>query len=353
MAKTLEYKPKDTSSSGGSTSPGSTEFKYTKENDPFRNSGGKFANDQDFWKSNIITSFLHFGYEPTETEVAQLIPTSAGEGGYERGQTAVANYVSAQKAATDRKANDPLKGFSEQQQGLSDTQRAESGDLFQKALDVYKSAPQLFGGLKPEQIQQYLAPVNEAAKTGVAGVEGAFGRRNLVGSSIEANALAEQGRLYQQNVLATGLQLGLEQQGQLANLLQGRSANLLGAAEGAQGRLGAAKGQLSGQSFDESRFLSTLPVYLQQLAMQERAIQEAQGSSGKAGFFGKLIGSALFGTDIGGPLGSAAGNAYEGDYRSASSSLDQLPSGRGLFSGGQGQGAPLLSNMKSLPIGAV
>jgi hypothetical protein len=321
------------------------EFKYKLDYsnvpdyiNPSKNTKGRFGNDAQFWEANIVNSFLGFGYEPTKEEVQSLIPTSAGEGGYQRGQAAVADYVRAQKAAQERVANDPLNAVRDEERGRASSLETQSGDLFQQALNIYKAAPQLFGGLQPDQIQQYLAPLQEQFKTGLAGVEGAFGRRNLAGSSIEANSLAEQQRLYQQNVLATGLQLGLDQQTNQANLLSNRSSTLFSGAEGSRGRLLSGTGQLSSQAYDESQFLASLPVYLRQLAMQERAMQEA--SSGTDwGSIGQLAGTVLGGTigafggpggaaigaGLGGQLGGGIGNAATGKYGAAAGNVSSIP----------------------------
>lgn len=304
--------------------------------------------------------FESFGYTPTEAEIASFGQSAwSGKGGHDRAVSAVGSYINSLEAEEKRKAEDPLAKQLAEDQKLSASQRGESADLAQKAIDVYKAAPQLFGGLQPDQIQQYLAPAREQFRGGMADTEGAFGRRGLAGSNIEANAMAEQARLYQQNVLAQALQLGLQQQSNLSNAYANRSGQLLGAAEGASGRELSAGTTMSGQAAESSQFMASLPLYLRQMAMQEQAMRDAQSKSTPWGAIGSIAGMGLgaalapftggmsipMGMALGGSFGGGVGSLFQGNNAGAMSNFNSFPY---LAAMGGGRGAPLLTNPNTM-----
>jgi hypothetical protein len=226
------------------------------------------------WRANIVNRFLDMGYQPTEEEVQALVPAAKGVGGFEAGASAVANYVQAMRQLGP--AQDFIKGnlLSEQEASkmyddLSKVQLQGGDEAYQKAADLYSQAPKLFGSMTADQIQAYIAPVTQATKETLGQIEGGAARRGLAGSSLEAQALAEQQRLYQQNVLSQGLGVGLDQQQRQAAILQA---------------LGGAKYGLSGT--------------FGQLGTQNRNLANAS-----AGQYAALAG------EIGGLSGQAANNA--------------------------------------------
>jgi hypothetical protein len=235
----------------------------------------KFSGDAGFWRANIVNSFLEFGYYPTEAEVAQLIPTSAGEGGFERGQSSVAQYVQARQDEIEQKENDPLKGFIEEEKVRRGEFEKQASDLYGQLQNVIKSSPQLFGSLSEDQIGTLLAPLQRAFQESGSQLEGALGRRNLTGSSIEANALAENERLYKQNVLATGLDLGLKQKDLEATAIRDRIGQLVNSASLGSQLMGQGFGQISSQELGTMQYLQQLPYFLRQSALQEQAFHKA------------------------------------------------------------------------------
>lgn len=303
---------------------------------------GPFGRDEDFWRANIVNSFLSFGYEPTEAEVAQLIPTSAGTGGFERGQAAVADYVRTMQAEQERQANDPLKGFIEEQKPKIGQYEQQAQNLYEELRGVISKAPQLFGALNEAQIDQLLAPLQRATAESSARVEGAFGRRGLVGSTPEAQALAEQERIFRENALSTGLQVGLNQQKAERDAIQNYLNQVFARSGELTQLVGQGAGQLSGQDLQQLQFLSGLPLLERGVAANERAQAEAAAAANKTdwGSIGSLAGmvggAALapftggasmlpFLLGAGGALGGTVGNIAGGKPTLAAGSAGQIP----------------------------
>lgn len=236
----------------------------------------------------IKGSFDSFGYQATDAEIASLMGTAEGQtGGEQRGLEAVGNYVSTVRQQQNLEANNPLKQVLSDEKGFYNDTQAKMADLYGKVT----GAPQLFGGMTPDQIDQYLAPVKRAHDQAISGVESTFARRGLPGSSLEANALAEQSKLYGEDVLKTGLDVGLQHQGNLLSLynnLTGVSGSSLGRqANDAAGIESTAEGNLATKT--------QLPLFLNSYSMGKRAFdaneqaqiaaqQAAREAAHKSGF---------------------------------------------------------------------
>lgn len=312
--------------------------------------------------STIEQAFKDFGYTPTKAEldIFDQIQRAAGPKNFGRtyspgaARSAVGAYVEAYKQIEKRKAEDPLNPYVAQEKARGDEMTRLSQEAYDKLTQLYQQAPQLFGSMNEQQISQYLAPLQDQFNRSLAQVEGAFSRRGLVGSNIEASAMGEQGRLFNQNVLNTGLQVGLQQQQNLGNAYQNRSTAMLQGADAAYGRQGQALGQLSSISAQEAQMLASLPSYLQNQALQQLMLsRQMNPQKQKGNVFGGALSGALSGGItgfmMGGPMGAAAGavgggvlggvNASQSDQYAASQNqqlMQQLPFYLQMARGGGG-----------------
>ena len=288
---------------------------------------------------DIAGVFESFGYTPSQEDIDMLIPAFSGK--YDAGitgTTAVANYVNAIKMEEERRANDPLAKLVEEQRTRTAELETEASGLYDQLKGIIEKSPKLFGSLSEEQIDQYLAPIKQASLETSARVEGAMGRRGLAGSSIEAGALSEQNRLFQQQALASGLQVGLSQQEQQARAVQQRLSDVYGRA-GLLTQLGSAgTGQISTQNLGQSQYLSQLPIYLQELANQRNASLEAARGGGTdwasvgslaggviGAVGGAFSGNPLMGYGIGSSIGGSIGGAAGGNSAAGASYGQSLP----------------------------
>lgn len=307
---------------------------------------------------NLQEAFRSFGYEPTQEEIDMMIPAFSGRYNIEQtGRTAIANYVNSVRKEEERRKNDPLLKFVEEQRGKVAGFEKESESVYQELKGIIQKAPKLFGSLTDEQIDQYLAPIRRASQESSARVEGAMGRRGMVGSSTEANALAEQDRLFQQNALSTGLQVGLTQQEQEARILQNRLTELAQKYGIGISAIGGGTGQMSSQDLQQTQYLSQLPIYLQQLAMQQNAMNTAANAGSKTdwGSIGSLAGMAIgaglapftggmsipMGMGLGSSIGGGVGSLASGDMGGGAASFGQVP--WWLMSGGTKGGSKVPS----------
>lgn len=162
--------------------------------------------------------------------------------------------------------------------------------------------------MTPDQIQQYIAPITQATQQQLGQVTGQMASRGLGGSSIEANAMAQNQALYQQNVLQTGLGIGQQQQQNQANALIGLGGQQFGAGQqqyglGAQ-YAGLAQGS-AGQQSDLSSLIAGLPSQFTNQALGQNAALQAlrpQTTSPLGGYLGTGLGFLL-----GGPMGANYG----------------------------------------------
>lgn len=305
--------------------------------------------------STIQQAFKDFGYEPSQAEldIFDQIQRAAGPKDFGRtyspgaARSAVGAYVEAYKQIEKRKAEDPLNPYVAQEKARGDQMTQMSQQAYDQLTELYKQAPQLFGSMNEQQISQYLAPLQDQFNRSLAQVEGAYGRRGLVGSNIEASAMGEQGRLFNQNVLNTGLQVGLQQQQNLGNAYQNRSTAMLQGAQGAYGNQGNALSQLSQISAQEAQMLASLPSYLQNNALQQLMLSKQMNPEKPKNNFlanggGSLLGmglGALLAAPTGGmslAMGAGLGGALGGGFGS-------------LLGGGQSGGQQAQSQFQNIP----
>lgn len=290
---------------------------------------------------NIYDVFKSFGYTPTQAEINQLAPSFMGRKDvYQIGSSAVAQYVETQRKIQEQQANDPLIKYVEEQKTRAADLSTKAQDLYGQQQKILSSAPQLFGNLTPDQINEYLAPVVQSAKENSANLEGAFARRNLAGSSIEANALTGANREFLQNVLAQGLNIGLNQQKQQSDSIEKQIAQLFNQAGISTSQVGAGTSQLSQQDFNNAQTLIGLPSFLNAQSLQRELIaKQLEGPSliDKIGsglnlaqnFLNFFSGANTIGTMLGGqkpPATTAASTATQ-----TSSAAPILPSGAALL----------------------
>lgn len=267
---------------------------------------------------NIQDIFSSYGYEASQAEIDALAPAfQTGKDVSETGRDAVATYVQAHQQL--KGAQSEIKGnlLSEQQasstyQSLSKT-LAESGqEAYEKAADVFTKAPQLFGSLSPDQIDQYLKPTKNAFDYGMGQVEGSAAQRGITGSSLEAQAMAQAQTQFQQNVLNQGLGIGMNQQQQQAQMLQSLGSarmGLSGQFAGTGANYAGLANQSAGQDTAVSSVMAGLAGQSVNQALAQRAIVQmmtpASGHLGLGGWAG-LIGGGLLGV-AGDPLNPMKG----------------------------------------------
>lgn len=263
---------------------------------------------------HILSTFRSFGIEPTDTEIYQFADVFKGSGGTKRGMAALAQYAQTKQSEAKALLNNPLVTFKKDQEERAKTYDTLSNELYTKQENVLRSAPKLFGELTPDQIQQYIAPITQASKESGALLEGGAARRGLTGSSIELQALSDADRQYKENVLSTGLNVGLTQQNNLSNALATRAGNALSSANTAYGNVGNAAKDLTSYQIDSNRYVNELPNLLraQTDAMYQAELARQKKSSGG---FGGLVGTALGGAAgafFGGPQGAIIGSQLGG-----------------------------------------
>ena len=306
------------------------------------------SRDRGSANQDVVNLFKSWGYEPTPIELAAFQDMNWEQGGA-GGQ--MAEYISAVQTLNKAQANDPLKGFAAEQGGIASNYRTMAEGQFGKAEAEARNAPKLFGNLTPDQIDAYLAPLGQQYANVDAKLQGDASRRGVAGSSIEAQAAAGAGREFKQNVLNTGLQVGMSQQQQLLNLLYGTGGQYLGAAGQASGLQGGATGQISRQANDNATFMSQLPIYLRSQAMQEEAMRKANSASAGGGNLGSLIGGGigagagfLIGGPVGGMLGLGIGSGLGGGIGNSinPASSGGYPTG---YSSGYGQSMAIPSGL--------
>lgn len=230
---------------------------------------------------SVYGAFQRYGYTPTQQELDMFASAFMGRHNAEQtGLAAVSDYVNAKKTEAERQANDPLKAYQEKAAQLQDQMFTQANTLYGQLQDLLSSAPELFGGLTPDQVQQYLAPLKTSFDQVNAQVQTDAARRGAAGSSLEAQATAQQTEKFKENVLATGLQVGINQKGQKAQSIQQQIQNLLGIGSTAFSAQGAAAAQRSAQDLSQSNLITSLPFFERQAALQTNAILDAQANKG-------------------------------------------------------------------------
>lgn len=231
---------------------------------------------------NISEIARGFGLNLTESEAQSLqgaFASSNDAASKAAGVSAIANYVNTKTAQMKAEADNPLKKFMEDEKVRRSDFETKANDLYSKLQDTISAAPKLFGNLSPEQIDQYIAPITRAAREGSANLEGDFARRNIAGSSIEAGALSDANRKYKENVLNTGLNLGLNTQQAQASAIQQRINQLFGASGQSSNLIGSGSSQLATDQMNNMQSITQLPYFLQAMN-QQRALFDDQMNSG-------------------------------------------------------------------------
>lgn len=273
--------------------------------------------------------FGSFGYNASPEEIASLVG-SVEASGFGLAGSVIGNYINTVKTIQNINANDPTKqvladerGFFNDTQALSAGYRKNEAGAYEKLEKSFTEAPKLFGALTEDQISQYLSPVARATQEAQAGLAGGMARRGLGGSSTEAAAMAEQNRLYQQNVLSSGLDIGMREQANYRNMLMGQAANygqlgaqyygLLPGSMGRQANLAAAQQE---QATNLGLYQAQLPLYYQGLySNMAKGGQVSAPELPRSGFSNFLSGAgtgALIGSQIGGGPGAAIGGIIGG-----------------------------------------
>lgn len=224
---------------------------------------------------DVVSTFKSYGVDLTPAEVNLFAGQDSGPGLAQ----AMASFAQTKTEQMKQEANNPLKTFLDDEkvrrQGFED----KANGLYSQLQDTISAAPKLFGNLSPDQINQYLAPITQAAKEGSANLQGDFARRNIAGSSIEANALADAQRKYQENILSTGLNLGMNTQQAQASAIQNRINQLFGASGQSSGLMGSGAGQLNTEQMTNMQNITQLPLFLQAM-MQQRQLFDKQMNEG-------------------------------------------------------------------------
>lgn len=261
--------------------------------------------------SDIVNAFISFGYYPTQAEAASFLQAEgahgggAGEKGSAQALTAafIGQYVQNMDAEQSRVASDPLTAYAAQANDLAQQQQTQSNNLYSQAQSVFQSAPKLFGSLTPDQISEYLAPLQTAFTTAQQQTEAQEAARGLTGSNIEANALQTGNTNFNNEVLQTGLAVGQTAQTNVGNSLQTQAAGLLSASTTNKSLQGQAAGQISSQNLAQQNYLQSLPFLFGQASVQDEATRQALAQASKASSGGGGIGS-LIGTVGGAAIGS-------------------------------------------------
>ncbi len=236
---------------------------------------------------NIMDVFKSFGYTPTQAEITAMAPSFEGRFDImEIGTSAVAQYVNAKQAEAEREKNDPLVALQTRMDDSVALMKNQVQGLYSQLQDTLSAAPQLFGSLTPDQIQQYLAPLKTSFDKQMANVQGIMGSRGLGASSTENQALADTNKQFQEQVFSTGLGVGLDAQKNKATAIQAQINNLFGLTGQEEGISAGAAGQRSQQNLGQSNLIASLPFFLDQAASQRSQMAEAENAKG--GFWDKF-----------------------------------------------------------------
>jgi len=303
---------------------------------------------------NLRKEFEAFGYTPTDAELAQFVPIASAKYTGSAGATgSVASYVQAVRLEQERKGNDPLNKVIADERGFFNETEARIANLEGRTTGPIE----LFGGLSEDQINKYLAPLGQQTKESSARLAGASARRGITGSSTEYNALAENERKYRENVLASGLDVGMTERNRLTSLLEQQ----YGLLPGSLSRQAEIAGQQSSQEASATQFQQELPLYLRGISAQEEAIaaaikaREDAAKQAKRAGIGKLIGTGvgavaggIFAAPTGGmsiPMGAMLGSQL-------GSSLGETVAGGGSTQSGNDLNSNLMAAYLMYPSGS-
>jgi hypothetical protein len=241
-----------------------------------------------FKTGEVASYFKRFGLDASPEEISAFTGLD-----YIGGENAIADYVLAKKNMAAQQANDPLNKVLQAEQTFGSAQQAaaegygkEADSLYAQLQDIMGQAPKLFGNLTPDQVDQYLAPLKTTFNQADALTQTGNAARGLAGSSIEAQARSDAGNRFKENVLQTGLNVGMTQQqaqeqavqneiNRKSGLMVGSNANALNAF----GLQNQSAGQISGNQRADALLLSSLPGYLRAQNMQNLIASQAYNKS--------------------------------------------------------------------------
>jgi len=236
---------------------------------------------------NILDVFESFGYYPTLAEFNAL--SSSFSGTYDPGRigtSAVGQYVNYKQQMDQFEKTDPLNALRDRFNNIIDQNTKSVQGLYSQLQDTISAAPQLFGSLTPDQISTYLGPLKTAFDASISAVQGVMASRGLGASSTEANALAQTAQQFQQNVLQTGLNIGLTSQQQKEQAIQSQINNLFGQTGQALSGAQAVGSQQSQQNLGISNLFASLPSFLNAQSAQEEQLATATEKANHPGFQG-------------------------------------------------------------------
>ena len=262
--------------------------------------------------------FAEFGYSPTQAELTSMQSAFGGANNAATkaaGVSAIGQYVNYMNQMKKFEESDPLTALQTRMNNMVDQNQAAVQNLSKQLQDTLSSAPQLFGSLAPDQIQEYLAPLKSSFDQPMASVQSTMASRGLGAGSTEANALAQTGQQFNQVVLQQGLNIGMTAQTNKANALQAQINNLFGQTGTAMSISGNAASQQSKQNLGTSQLIGSLPSVLSAQALQQGAFNtQATSGGGFQDTFNQVTG------DIG-KATSAAGKLYAAYQTSGASSF--------------------------------
>lgn len=268
-----------------------------------------YLNENEKLAQDIVKdAFQRYGYTPTQAEIDSLAVGYDPHLGAGLAQSFVANYVNAVKNQQNLMANDPTRQVLANERGFfNDTQAKAAGyagkaeGYAQNLQDLSKQAPQLFGSLTPDQVDAYLAPLKTKFAQSDAALEGNIARRGIAGSSTEASVLGDLNNQFKENILSTGLNIGLTEQQQRENILSnlygetlGASTNLYSLLPGSLQRQGALAGSEAAALTDASSYLTQYPNYA--LGAKESVLKGGSAITPPSSSSGNPYASLLLGT---------------------------------------------------------
>lgn len=262
--------------------------------------------NREVWVQRMFDSY---GFTPDPGVVAAL--TSMVETDDQAGVASgtVGAYINAFNELQKAAANDPLQKLLVDEQAATSAAGASADQYATQLQDVYKQAPKLFGSMTPDQVDQYLAPLKSQFDYASGKVSGDAAARGNTGSSLEAVASAQTGEQFKQGVMSQGLQVGMTEQQNLAQMIQNLYNQKIAQQNLLYGLQQGTTGQLSQNKLQEAEFMAQLPILLGGQATQAAAMNQSK-SGGWENIAGTVLGGAVGGIGgffAGGPMGAAMG----------------------------------------------
>ncbi len=256
--------------------------------------------------------------------IAAALTTVVGSDGQETiTEGEVGLYANALNELNIAAANDPLTKVLATEQALYTSSGEKAAGYAKQLASIYTSAPQLFGNLTPDQITDYLKPLQSQFDTTRQLVEGQAAARGNTGSSLEATALAQTDKQFKEGVVSQGLMIGQQQQQNQAQVLQQLYSQYLGQQSQALAAQQQTGGQISAQNYDNAQFKAQLPLLLNSWATQQNQLRNSYAKSVSP--WGAIASGAgaVIGGVYGGPMGAAAGAQIGGGIASSATGEPQ------------------------------